>query len=192
MKRISIIKNNKVTNLAEFETEKELSEWLDKEKLNKSFGENERELLDTPMNPVSEELKAIANSSEIVTDSEGNKHTSYKIPAEYSISIEDITVEVEARERVERLKSLGRASSKACEDALDLISGYNTTRQLTAEQITQMQESFAPIVTLLSVVKRAGSAHVAISQVVADGVIVTQEMKDDLLTILAPFATSEG
>lgn len=103
MKKISIIRNGQITNQATFANDELLNEWLNRETLNLSFGYPERDLVDTPTNPVSEELKAIAISSEQVTI-DGIEYTSYKIPSEFSYEIEDISEEVKAKKEKEDKK----------------------------------------------------------------------------------------
>lgn len=108
MKKISIIKNGVITNQAEFNTDELLNEWLDNGVKNCYFGNPERNLIDYPSSPVSEELKAIAISTEIVTDLDGNEFTSYKIPAEYTVEIEDITQEIEEKKSKEEKRKKDR------------------------------------------------------------------------------------
>lgn len=77
----------------------------------------------------------------------------------------------------------GRADRAKCETALDLVAGYNRDRALSIEQITQMQQMFAQAEALLRA-NRPDFAAQVISGIVPDGEIITQEMKDDVLSIL--------
>lgn len=80
----------------------------------------------------------------------------------------------------------GAAARQACQQVLDLISGFNLEQQLTIEQITIMQQNFE----LAERALRAGRptlAKGAIQAIVPDGVIVTQEMKDEALALLAGY-----
>jgi hypothetical protein len=77
----------------------------------------------------------------------------------------------------------GRADRVKCEMALDLVAGYNRERSLTIEQITQMQSTFAQAEALLRA-NRPDFAAQVISAIEPDGVIITQEMKDDVLSVL--------
>jgi hypothetical protein len=78
----------------------------------------------------------------------------------------------------------GRADRAKCETALDYIAGVNRDRELTIEQITQMQQTFAQAEALLRA-SRPDFASMVISQIVPDSELVTQEMKDQVLAILA-------
>jgi len=80
----------------------------------------------------------------------------------------------------------GKAAREACEKCLDLVAGINLERSLTAEQITQMQTTFSSIQSAL-MTSRPSSAKSLISAIVPDEVIVTAEMKEILLEILAEY-----
>jgi hypothetical protein len=80
----------------------------------------------------------------------------------------------------------GKAAREACEKCLDLVAGVNLERSLTAEQITQMQTTFSSIQSAL-MTSRPSSAKALISAIVPDEVIVTAEMKEILLEILAEY-----
>ena len=84
---------------------------------------------------------------------------------------------------LKRKRELGRLDRQKCEAALDVIAGYNRERTLTIEQITEMQTTFAQAESLLKA-NRPDFARQVISSIVADGVLVTQEMKDDVLSLL--------
>ena len=80
----------------------------------------------------------------------------------------------------------GKVAREICEQVLDLVAGYNLDRQLTLQQITQMQSTFANAEAAL----RAGRptyAKAFISAIVVDEVLVTQEMKDMCLELLANY-----
>ncbi len=88
--------------------------------------------------------------------------------------------------RVDRavpLKKLGNIARKKCDAALDLIAGHNQ-QNLSDEQIQQMIESFGPVVQALSVLKMPSLAISLINNIVPDGVIITQELKDDVIAEL--------
>lgn len=77
----------------------------------------------------------------------------------------------------------GHKARAVCEQVLDLISGYNLERNLTIEQITQMQQVFSNIEFAL----RSGRPTMAkglIQSMSVDGTIVTQDMKDSSLKLL--------
>lgn len=109
-----------------------------------------------------------------------------KAPAEFVITITDVTLEVGAEDRRKEKISKGRPAREACEMVLDLIAGYNLDRVLTMEQITQMQTTFADSEKALKS-NRPTQAKGLISAIVVDDVLVTQQMKDDCLSLLANY-----
>lgn len=82
--------------------------------------------------------------------------------------------------------ALGKAARAACENVLDLIAGFNLDRELTAEQINTMTSTFGTIMQLL-MANRPSSAKALISAVTPDEELVTQEMIDLCLELLADF-----
>lgn len=105
------------------------------------------------------------------------------VPSEFEVEIIDITAEVEAEATKQAKIAAGKAAREACQRVLDLVAGYNLDRELTIEQITQMQSTFANAEASL----RAGRPTYAkqfIAAIQADEVLVTQEMKDLCLELL--------
>jgi hypothetical protein len=93
-------------------------------------------------------------------------------------------MEVEAA-RQARMQA-GKAARQVCEQVLDLVSGFNLERELSLEQITQMQAVLSSAEAAL----RAGRptlAKMAIQAITPDEVLVTQEMKDDVLNLLSEY-----
>lgn len=93
---------------------------------------------------------------------------------------------VSKAELIKEKADKGRKAREACEKVLDLVAGFNLDRDLTVEQITQMQSTFANAEAAL----RAGRptyAKTYISAITADDVLVTQEMKDLCLELLAGY-----
>ena len=114
---------------------------------------------------------------------DGDKH---KYPEGHWVEWIDITEEVNKQKAIEAKIALGQKARLTCDKVLDLISGYNLDRELSVEQITSMQSSFAPIELAL----RSGRPSLAkyhISNVSVDGVLVSQEMKDLALELLADY-----
>lgn len=108
------------------------------------------------------------------------------IPAEYSIVIEDITAQIEAEaNRVAKIQA-GKIAREVCVNVLDLVAGYNLERELTLEQITQMQSSLSSVEAALRA-GRPSLAKIAIQAITPDGVLVTQEMKDMCLDLLSNY-----
>ena len=97
--------------------------------------------------------------------------------------ITDATEEIIKMELISQRIQLGRQDRIKCEATLDLIAGYNRERSLTIEQITQMQSMFAQAESLLRA-NRPDFAAQVINAIEPDGVIITQEMKDDVLSLL--------
>lgn len=80
----------------------------------------------------------------------------------------------------------GKKARQACTNCLDIIAGYNLEQELTAEQITEMQTTFAPIQSAL-MTARPTTAKALITALVPDGVLVTQELKDLVLVELSEY-----
>lgn len=104
------------------------------------------------------------------------------LPAEYTITITDVTSEHETNERIAAQVAAGKNARLCCSAVLDLITGYNLTRWLTQEQIDLMLITFAPINSAL-LSGRPNVAKALIGAVEADGVIITEQMKSDGLAI---------
>lgn len=85
---------------------------------------------------------------------------------------------------VKGLKESGKKDREMCENVLNLIGGFNHTRVLTNDQITQMQTTFSTIQLLLQA-SRPSSAKALINAIVPDDVLVTIEMKNLILEELA-------
>lgn len=108
------------------------------------------------------------------------------IPSEFEVEIIDITEETLLEIQKQAKIAAGKAAREVCQTVLDLVSGYNLDRELTLEQITEMQTLFANAESAL----RAGRPTYAkyfISQISVDGVLVTQEMKDLCLDLLGDY-----
>lgn len=108
---------------------------------------------------------------------------SYGLEDEYTVEIEDITEQVQAQADLNEKVIKGQIARETCQKVLDLVAGYNLDRELTIQQITQMQTTFANSEAAL----RAGRptfAKAFISAIQADGVLVTQDMKDLCLQLL--------
>jgi hypothetical protein len=121
--------------------------------------------------------------SELQVWLDGDKH---KYPEGYWVEWIDITEEVNKQKAIDAKIALGQKARLTCDKVLDLISGYNLDRELSVEQITSMQTAFAPIELAL----RSGRPSLAkyhIANVAVDGVLVSQEMKDLALELLADY-----
>jgi hypothetical protein len=99
---------------------------------------------------------------------------------------EDVTINIQADATRQARIAAGAAARQACQNVLDLIAGINLEQELTLEQISLMQQNFE----LAERALRAGRpslAKGAIQLITPDGVIVTQEMKDEALALLAAY-----
>lgn len=77
-------------------------------------------------------------------------------------------------------KETGKAIRKVCESVLDLIAGYNIESNLTAEQVTELENTFSTIAMYLRA-NRPFSAKPLIEAIVPDETLVTTEMKTAIL-----------
>ena len=104
----------------------------------------------------------------------------------FTVQYTDITAQLAEEARKIDLKAKGAAARIACQNVLDLISGHNVNSALTTDQITTMTTTFAPIQqALLS--NRPSLAKSLISVIIPDGIIVSQQIKDDVLAELINF-----
>lgn len=90
----------------------------------------------------------------------------------------------EIQDNINRLISIGKADRAKCDTALALIAGFNRDRNLTAQQITDMQTSFAQALSALSV-GRPDTAAFLIESIEPDGILVTSEMRQMVLSVLS-------
>jgi hypothetical protein len=107
-------------------------------------------------------------------------------PAEFTIEIIDMADQAANEEATKDKIQLGRAARAACENVLDLIAGFNLDRELTFEQITEMQTLFSNPERALRA-SRPSTAKVLIQAITPDGVLVTQQMKDLCIKLLSDY-----
>lgn len=181
MLQITIKKNEITTNQAHFNTQEELDVWLSFHKQNNSFGVNEYSY----ENILEPEIPA-------VLDEEGNELSpevpavveTIHVPAEYTIEIEDISAQIEEEAQRELDKQLGQLIREKCEAALDIVIGFNARRELSFEQVDEMQSQFAEILGALQA-RRIDKATMLLMSTEPDGTLVTQEMLNRVLAELA-------
>ena len=110
-----------------------------------------------------------------------------------AVEAESLMTEIEAKDveltalqaiynTKEARKALGRKSRLVCEEILDIIGGWNWTRALTQEQVTQMETTFANIQSALQAL-RPDRARTLIMDVEIDGVLLTQEMYNEVMEV---------
>ena len=80
----------------------------------------------------------------------------------------------------------GKAAREVCLQVMDLITGFNIERVLTAQQISDMQSAFMNIQLSLQA-SRPSTAKALISLIEPDGELVTVEMKAACLLLLAAY-----
>lgn len=171
---IKNVASQKITHSSQHGTLEESQEWLDRQ-LSKEpcpFGKPEHQVIVS-------EMEWDVETGEVIKEAEYET-----VPSEFEvIGPIDITAEVEAEAAKQRRIASGERDGKVSAKAMACIRGWNREVQLTAEQITQQTTTFAPIVNLL-LIGRPDSAYAVISNIVPDGTIVSQEMKDEVLSIL--------
>lgn len=116
MIKINIKKNGEITNSGSFDSQEDVNVWLQHHVSANSFGKSERW--------VCEDQEDISNALEIRTvidspaiseelDEQGNviqealpetSHTEYKLAAEYTIEIEDITIQIQTKQESEQAR----------------------------------------------------------------------------------------
>jgi len=90
------------------------------------------------------------------------------------------------KDRIANKILIGQITDKACNDAFTYIQGANVDRNLTSAQKTEMATLFAPALQAIQV-KRPGQLKAYIASITPDEVLITTEMKEDLLEILKAF-----
>lgn len=143
-------------------------------------GYNQVPVIDDQGNPVLDENGNPQMANEPTYETQD---ISVRLKAEFISEIVDITAQYNEEQNKQQKIAAGRAARSVCESVLDLIAGYNLERNLTSEQVTQMQQTFANIDLALKSA-RPTLAKTLISNVAVDGTLVTQKMKDDCLALL--------
>lgn len=85
-----------------------------------------------------------------------------------------------------QMATIGKRVQEVCDNCLNIIVGFNVTRQLSAQQITQITEDFAPIMKDL-MDRRPWSAKLKIQAIQPDGQLIQQAMVDMVLAELSGF-----
>jgi hypothetical protein len=100
-------------------------------------------------------------------------------PIEEPISIEPGPIDPAILQQYEIIQK-GTQNRNCCQEILDLISGYNASRNLSLERIQSMITTFATAKTFLNE-NMPASAKVAIAAIQPDGELVTEELKQMVL-----------
>lgn len=98
----------------------------------------------------------------------------------------DAKVKADLQKSREERKELGKKKRRACEGALDVIAGYVDQSELDDAQIAQLESDFSQIAQMLRA-NYAATVKPLIEALSPDGVLVTQELKDDILEELKGF-----
>lgn len=144
------------------------------------------------VNEYLKDKKALLDEEDCINISEGNiVGWSFKnIPAPtmaqlFALRTTHAQADLKEKTLKEKLEK-GKKAREVCESVLDLIAGYNYDRKLTAAQITEMQTTFGDIEKALKA-SRPTSAKALITAIVVDDVLVSQDMKDDCLSLLSEY-----
>ena len=179
------IKNklNVVTHVTTFSQEQSAIDWINsiESKPSNPWGKLER-LKETRLCTEEELIESLEVISEIV----GVSPELQRLPKTYEVVITDITNEYQIQQDQNQKILAGKMAREACQMVLDLIAGYNLDRQLTQQQISQMQMDFYNIDQALRA-SRPTTAKGLIQQIEADGVLVTSEMKASCLELLQDY-----
>lgn len=84
----------------------------------------------------------------------------------------------------ENRRKLGAQARAITDELLDTIAGFNIENNLTSEQIDQLQTDHGSMLNALQAMRPALFKTMLLT-VTPDGVLVTQDMKDELLDILS-------
>lgn len=167
-KKVIVKKNDEIVQFVIFHDEQVMNEWIEMLSINHPFGK--------PEHQVKVDENDMSDTAEMIT-----------VPSEYEVIIEDITVQVEGETRRLSLIAQGEKTALACKDAFNLIAGYNQFRALSSAQKDQMASLFSPIVQALKIYERPSVAKALVTAIEPDGILVTSEMKADMLEILKDF-----
>ena len=108
------------------------------------------------------------------------------ISATHTFTITDVTAELETAAVKEAKISAGKAAREACLAVLDYIAGCNLDKELSIEQITSMQQTFASAEAALKA-GRPTFARNFIEAIQPDGYILTEEEKAECLLLLTGY-----
>ena len=122
----------------------------------------------------------------IFVEGVATKYPKLQIDEVGNMSIIEDSILKSTSERKATRKNNGKIARSICESVLDMVAGYNVENDFTAEQITQMEVDFTTIVLLLRA-NRPNTAKQLIELLVVDELVITQELKDDILDEMRDF-----
>lgn len=212
MFKVNIIQKNTgiVSHIGEFSERSEVDSWIQTCEMHQSWGKTDRWVKDINLTPeeilLSEDSREIEISPEVLSvegqeelyDEETGEIIQERIEAvsgspavveieyffskSYTIQIEDLTIQAQTEAKV----VAGKAAREACQLVLDFISGTNLDKELTIQQITQMQQTYANAEAALRAA-RPTLAKSLISAIEPDGVLVTEQEKSTCLELLKSY-----
>lgn len=106
---------------------------------------------------------------------------SHKIIEVDQVLLSQKQAQEQASQQLENLINEGKKARETCNKVLDLIGGFNLQR--TSSETDALSSNFASAKTFL-MEGRPGKAKYQIQQIPVDGVLVTQEMKSLVLSLL--------
>lgn len=177
MFKVTWSSTNNRSGSAQWETNEEATNWINSCISLNAWGRPRRWVAEFDLS--AEEISFAVTSREVV-DQHGEKYYEYFLNADYEYETIDITEEHDVEQARERRLTSGRLVHNVCSDILALILGFNLERNLTAAQITEMEETFSTINALLQS-DRPFSARPLIEAITPDSVLITEEMKSVIL-----------
>lgn len=162
------------------ETLVEINSWVDNIKLStKPWGYfPERDLIKSEATEY--DLSLMTEEYEGL-DSLGQTVTRIKTKKDYILSDPmDISAEMLLyKTRLDRIQA-GEAVRLLTDRVMNTVIGFNCEHNLSTEQLDEMEASFAPILAKLQAF-RPDTAKTLIEAIIPDGVLVTEEMRSELL-----------
>ncbi len=171
--------NGEITHTMRLESLEKANEWI-----------NEVELDALPWGyfKIRDILKSEATEYDLTLVTEEYEHLNslgeteirVKTSKDYTHETLDISSEVALEELRRARLCLGEDIRSLTNRIMNMIIGFNSERSLTKEQLDDMEVSFAPILSKL-LVFRPDTAKDLIELISPDGILVTEEMKSELL-----------
>lgn|SRR3972149_1147413 len=176
MKKVNVLKENKIVQTAYFKDDESLNNWVDLLEKKFAWGKPERW--------VKASDEDISNALEQrVIQTEFETYTEYKLASEYTIEITDVTAEFEERSKIQK-----RTKKRFFgEYMIDKIAASNEAKNLTIEQI----EAFMSDTTIFSLREHlwAGNIDTFITKLTASDVsaFFTTEEKAYVIAVCQAF-----
>lgn len=176
---LKIILTNTTTNeewSAERETQAEIDIWLNSQKEKPRRNIEEKWYQE---NVLTQEEILIAIDSRYTEIGNDIYIKEYKLPAQATYTITDITDVINADAQRNENKEVGRVLKELSNNILDIIAGYSLKTKLSYEQIVTLKTTFANILELLNT-RMPITAKPLIESITPDGVVINQSLLDDI------------